>query len=65
MSGEGVPCPLCALPKDPDERCPSCGLTPEFGPDRPSPFAGATVWLMLGAILAVFVATLAVVALTG
>ena len=59
-----VPCSLCAMPKDPDSRCPSCGLTAEFGPDRPNPFAGATLWLLLGAIFVVFAATLAVVALT-
>jgi hypothetical protein len=59
-----VPCPLCALPKAPDARCPSCGLTAEFGPDRPNPFAGATLWLMAGAIAVVFAITLAVVALT-
>jgi hypothetical protein len=70
-SGEGVtvpglvPCPLCALPKEPDVRCPSCGLTAEFGPDRPNPFAGATLWLMAAAIAVVFAVTLLVVALTG
>jgi hypothetical protein len=59
-----VPCPLCALPKDPDERCPSCGLTAEFGPDRPNPFAGATLWLMAGSIAVIFAITLLVVGLT-
>ena len=59
-----VPCPLCALPKDPEVRCPSCGMTPEFGPDRPNPFAGATLWLMAGVIALLFGATLLVVALT-
>jgi hypothetical protein len=59
-----VPCPLCALPKDPDARCPSCGLTAEFGPDRPNPFAGATLWLMAAAIAVLFAITLLVVALT-
>lgn len=57
-------CPLCDAPRDPDERCPSCGLTPEFGPDRPDPFAGRALALMLGSIAVVFALTLLVVALT-
>jgi hypothetical protein len=39
-------------------------MTPEFGPDRPNPFTGATLWLMAGAIAVVFAVTLLVVALT-
>jgi hypothetical protein len=39
-------------------------MTPEFGPDRPNPFAGATLWLMAGVIALLFAATLLVVALT-
>ena len=39
-------------------------MTAEFGPDRPNPFAGATLWVMLGAILLVFALTLVVVGLT-
>ena len=58
-----VPCPLCALPKIREIRCPSCGMTPEFGPDRPNPFAGATLWLMAAAIALLFGVTLLVVAL--
>lgn len=61
---ERVPCLQCGLPKPPDDRCPSCGMTPEFGPDRPSPFAGATLWLMIGVLVAVFALTLCVVAIT-
>jgi hypothetical protein len=38
-------------------------MTPEFGPDRPNPFAGATLWVMAAAIVAVFAITLLVVAL--
>jgi hypothetical protein len=64
MSGAAlVPCPLCALLKDPDAQCPSCGMTPEFGPDRPNPFAGATLWLMAAAIAVLFAITVLVVAL--
>ena len=59
-----APCPLCGLPKDPDQRCPSCGLTAEFGPDRPSPFGSATLWAMMGVIAMVFAVTLLVVGLT-
>ena len=57
-------CRQCGLPKSPDVRCPSCGLTPEFGPDRPNPFRGATLWAMIGAIVVVFALTLVVVGLT-
>jgi hypothetical protein len=58
------PCLQCGLSKSPDVRCPSCGLTPEFGPDRPNPFQGATLWAMIGAIVLVFALTLLVVGLT-
>ena len=58
------PCPQCGLEKGPDERCPSCGMTAEFGPDRPNPFGGATLYAMIGAIVVVFALTLLVVGLT-
>ena len=57
-------CLQCGLPKDPEDRCPSCGMTAEFGPDRPNPFAGATLWVMIGVIVVLFALTLGVVALT-
>ena len=37
---------------------------PEFGPDRPNPFRGATIYAMIGAIVFVFALTLLVVGLT-
>jgi hypothetical protein len=55
---------LCGQPKPVDDRCPACGLTPEFGPDRPNPFTGATLLVVFGAIVAVFALTLLVVGLT-
>lgn len=58
------PCLLCGLPKDPDVRCPSCGMTAEFGPSRPNPFPAATLWAMMAVIAVVFAVTLLVVALT-
>lgn len=58
------PCLQCGFPKSPDDRCPSCGMTAEFGPSRPNPFAGRTLWAMMGVIVAVFAITLVVVALT-
>ena len=61
---ERVPCPMCGLPKPPEDRCPSCGMTAGFGPDRPNPFAGATLWVMIGVIAVLFALTLAVVAIT-
>ncbi|MBK5287049.1 MAG: hypothetical protein JJE46_01150 [Acidimicrobiia bacterium] len=58
------PCLQCGLPKDPEIRCPSCGMTAEFGPTRPNPFRSGTLWAMMGAIAAVFAITLVVVSLT-
>jgi hypothetical protein len=59
-----VPCPLCDTPRDPDARCPECGLTAEFGPDRPNPFTGRALWLFAGVLLGIFAVTLLVVGLT-
>ena len=59
-----APCLQCGLPKDPEDRCPACGMSGEFGPDRPNPFAGATLWVMIGVIVVLFALTLGVVALT-
>ena len=59
-----APCPLCGYEKPADDRCPECGLTAEFGPDRPNPFPGATIYAMIGAVVLVFALTLLVVALT-
>jgi hypothetical protein len=61
---QAIPCPLCDTPKAPDARCPECGLTPEFGPERPNPFTGTAAWILFGAILGVFAVTLLVVGLT-
>ena len=61
---QAVPCLQCGFEKSPDEGCPSCGMTGQFGPDRPNPFAGATLYAMIGAIGAVFALTLLVVGLT-
>jgi hypothetical protein len=63
VTAAASPCPLCETPRDPDRPCPSCGLTPDFGPDRPDPFVGRALAMMLGAIGVVFALTLLVVAL--
>ena len=39
-------------------------MTAEFGPDRPNPFAGGTLYAMIGAIVVVFALTLLIVGLT-
>jgi hypothetical protein len=57
-------CPLCATEHGDGVRCPECNVDPEFGPDRPSPFASGTLWAMMGGIAAVFLVTLLMVALT-
>ena len=59
-----APCLQCGVEKPVVDRCPACGMTAEFGPDRPNPFAGAAIWAMMGAILLVFAITIAVVAVT-
>jgi hypothetical protein len=57
-------CPLCSTEHTAGIRCPECNADPGFGPDRPSPFATATLWVMMGGVAAVFLVTLLVVALT-
>ena len=58
-------CPLCGTPHAGGIRCPECNVDPGFGPDRPSPFSSRVLWAMMGAIAAVFVVTLVLVAATG
>jgi hypothetical protein len=57
-------CPLCSTEHPEDSRCPTCNLDPEFGPARPSPFHGATLWTLAAVIVAVYLVTLAIVAAT-
>lgn len=57
-------CPLCGTGVGVDgPRCPSCGLYlgPEAG--RPNPFGQKALWLLVAAVLAVYLVTLAGVAL--
>jgi hypothetical protein len=58
-------CPLCGTETPSGARCSECNVDPGFGPDRPSPFTSGTLWLVAGAIAAVFLVTLLIVALTG
>jgi len=60
-----VVCPLCTATHAVGIRCPECNVDPGFGPDRPSPFANGALWVMMGAIAAVFIVTLIVVAIAG
>lgn len=56
-------CPLCgAAVMHGVERCPTCNMHLGFGPDAPSPFRRVTTWGLVVALVAVYVATLAVVA---
>jgi hypothetical protein len=57
-------CALCGGETQVGIRCPECNVDPGFGPDRPSPFASAALWAMMGGIAAVFVVTLIIVAFT-
>jgi hypothetical protein len=59
-----VACPLCSTPHEDDARCPSCHLDPDFGPARPNPFRGATLWIMAAVLVAIYLVTLAIVAIT-
>ena len=56
-------CSLCDTLLSPNEqRCPSCGLHQELGPDRPNPFRERALWLLFGVLAAVYVVVLLVVA---
>ena len=57
-------CPLCGAEHQEGIRCPECNVDPGFGPDRPSPFGAPALWAMMGAIAAVFLVTLVLVAVT-
>ena len=58
-----IACGLCGTPHMAEERCPECGMTSELGPTRPNPFRGATLWMLIGAVLVVYLVTLLVVVL--
>lgn len=57
-------CALCGAEHAAAIRCPECNVDPGFGPDRPSPFSSATLWVMMGGIAAVFIVTLIIVSFT-
>jgi len=66
-----IPEPRVALPARDVTKCKGASsdsaannVDPGFGPDRPSPFASAALWAMMGGIAAVFVVTLIIVAFT-
>jgi len=59
-----VACPLCGAEHQDGIRCPECNVDPGFGPQRPTPFGATVLWAMMGAIAAVFVVTLVLVAVT-
>ncbi len=56
-------CPLCGVSVVPGaERCSACRMHLGFGLDAPSPFRRMTTWGLVFALVAVYLATLAVVA---
>src|SRR4051812_12324537 len=56
-------CVLCDTELSPNEhRCPSCGLYQELGADRPNPFRQRALWLLIGALVAVYAVVLMIVA---
>jgi hypothetical protein len=61
----GDMCPLCASRVASDlRRCPSCGYHLAGIGGRPGPFAQPVLWLTAIGFLAVYLGTLAIVALT-
>ena len=70
MSAESSPspaaepvCPLCgAAISDAAMQCESCGMTLEGVGKRPDPFPRRILWMWAGALLAIFLVVLLVVA---
>lgn len=60
---DAAPCPLCGASVPADRRCASCGLAPGFGPGRRDPLRGTPLRVLVATVLAVYVATLGIVAL--
>ena len=58
-------CPLCATATmDADERCPVCGFALAGVDGRPGPFSRTTLWWSIAGLAAVYLVTLAIVAVT-
>jgi predicted nucleic acid-binding Zn ribbon protein len=56
-------CPLCGTPVAPASmRCEACGMTLAGTGDRPGPFLRRTLWVWAGALLAIYLVVLLVVA---
>ena len=64
-ASSGDACPLCGAPVDPGaSRCPSCGMALAGHHGRPGPFPPRVWWYWGGALAALYVAILVVLALT-
>jgi hypothetical protein len=58
-------CPLCATAVgDETQRCPECGWSLAGVDGRPGPYSKVALWWTGGGLLAVYLITLAIVALT-
>ena len=56
-------CTLCDTELDHEhQRCSACGLYQELGPEKPTPFQHKSLWLLIGVMLTVYLAVLAIVA---
>ncbi len=56
-------CPLCGIPVVPESmRCEACGMTLAGTGDRPGPFLRRTLWVWAGALLAIYLVVLVLVA---
>ena len=60
----GGTCPLCGTGTDGAPRCPSCGWSLAGVDGRPGPYSRVALWWTGAGFLAVYLITLAIVALT-
>jgi hypothetical protein len=56
-------CALCGAPLDGVTRCRACGLYQQMGARRPNPFTHASLWLLAGMLIAVYVVALVIVSM--
>jgi hypothetical protein len=63
VSREGS-CPLCGTGTGAAQRCPSCGWSLAGVDGRPGPYSRVALWWTGAGFLAVYLITLAIVALT-
>jgi len=64
IPGAPSTCALCGtMVPAADIRCPECRMDARFGPGQPRAFSRATLWALVGVLVAVYLVTLGLVAL--